>query len=202
MKFVPRSETTRKFIVETTASIFNTKGYAGTSMSDLTEATQLTKGSIYGNFENKEEVAFAAFEYNATQRQDAIDRWMRQADTYRGKLLALVTLHTAAERHVMPKGGCPLLNAGTEADDTHEPLRKRVAEEILHWRKDLILTVRKGIEAGEFKPGTDANKTAVAIMSLIEGGIFITRTTRNPAHLDTALETVRDIIETITLPTS
>lgn len=202
MKFVPRSETTRKFIVETTASIFNTKGYAGTSMSDLTEATQLTKGSIYGNFENKEEVAFAAFEYNAALRQGAIDRWMNQADTYRGKLLALVTLHTSAERHVMPKGGCPLLNAGTEADDTHEPLRKRVAEEILHWRKDLILIIRKGIEAGEFKPGTDANKTAIAIMSLIEGGTFITRTTRNPVHLDTALETVKDIIETMTLPSS
>jgi TetR/AcrR family transcriptional repressor of nem operon len=37
------------------------KGYSGTSMSDITAATGLTKGSIYGNFENKDEVAIAAF---------------------------------------------------------------------------------------------------------------------------------------------
>jgi AcrR family transcriptional regulator len=33
-------------------------------MSDLTDATGLTKGSICGNFSNKEEVALAVFDYN------------------------------------------------------------------------------------------------------------------------------------------
>ena len=59
-----KAERTRNFIIEKTAEIFNRKGYAGTSMSDITEATGLTKGSIYGNFENKEDVALAVFEYN------------------------------------------------------------------------------------------------------------------------------------------
>ncbi len=36
---------------------------------------------------------------------------------------------------------------------------------------------------------------AVAIMSLIEGGILLARTARNPAHLDIALDTVKDLIE-------
>ena len=52
-----RSEKTRQLIIETAAPIFNKKGYAGTSLSDLTQATGLTKGSIYGNFKNKDEVA-------------------------------------------------------------------------------------------------------------------------------------------------
>ena len=59
-----KAERTRQFIIEKTAPIFNEKGYAGTSINDLTEATGLTKGSIYGNFENKDEVALAAFDYN------------------------------------------------------------------------------------------------------------------------------------------
>jgi AcrR family transcriptional regulator len=54
-KTLSKAGRTRQFIIETTAPIFNTKGYEGTSMSTLTEATGLTKGSIYGNFENKEE---------------------------------------------------------------------------------------------------------------------------------------------------
>src|SRR5690606_23622022 len=59
-----KAERTKQFIVEKTAPVFNTKGYAGTSLSDLTLATGLTKGSIYGNFENKDEVALAAFDFN------------------------------------------------------------------------------------------------------------------------------------------
>ena len=31
------------------------KGYTGTSLSDIVDATGLTKGAIYGNFANKDE---------------------------------------------------------------------------------------------------------------------------------------------------
>ncbi|MEL6661006.1 MAG: TetR/AcrR family transcriptional regulator, partial [Bacteroidota bacterium] len=51
-------------IIEKTASIFNKKGYTGTYLSDLTNATGLTKGSIYGNFKDKNEVALEAFRFN------------------------------------------------------------------------------------------------------------------------------------------
>ena len=54
---ISKSEKTTKYIIETVAPIFNRKGYAATSMSDLTAATGLTKGAIYGNFKNKEELA-------------------------------------------------------------------------------------------------------------------------------------------------
>ena len=62
-----KAERTTAFIIETVAPIFNKHGYIGTSMSDLTEATGLTKGALYGNFENKEALALAAFEYNSVQ---------------------------------------------------------------------------------------------------------------------------------------
>ena len=59
-----KTERTRLLIVEKTAPVFNAKGFAGTSLTDLTAVTGLTKGSIYGNFKNKDEVALAAFDYN------------------------------------------------------------------------------------------------------------------------------------------
>jgi len=59
-----KAESTRLFIIERIAPVFNKKGYHGTSLADITEATGLTKGSIYGNFANKEEVAIAVYEYN------------------------------------------------------------------------------------------------------------------------------------------
>jgi len=57
-------ENTAEFILSRTAPIFNKNGYVGTSLSDLTKATGLTKGAIYGNFLNKEDLALKAFQWN------------------------------------------------------------------------------------------------------------------------------------------
>jgi len=55
---------TSDFILQRVAPIFNKQGYVGTSLSDLTEVTGLTKGAIYFNFKNKEELAVKAFKFN------------------------------------------------------------------------------------------------------------------------------------------
>ena len=62
-----KSEKTTKYILEKVAPIFNQKGYSATSMSNLTAATGLTKGAIYGNFKNKEELAIKAFHFSINQ---------------------------------------------------------------------------------------------------------------------------------------
>ena len=69
-----KAERTTQFIIETVAPIFNKHGYIGTSMSQLTEATGLTKGAIYGNFENKLALALSAFEYNRNLLLSELDR--------------------------------------------------------------------------------------------------------------------------------
>ena len=51
-----KSFETKQYILEKIAPIFNKNGYAGTSLSDVTKATGLTKGAIYGNFKDKEEI--------------------------------------------------------------------------------------------------------------------------------------------------
>ncbi|KAA9347177.1 TetR/AcrR family transcriptional regulator [Larkinella humicola] len=197
MKFTPRSEATRQFIIETAAGIFNKKGYAGTSLSDLTEATRLTKGSIYGNFENKEDVALAVFNFNAARRNKLVRDRLSRAARPKEKLLAFIDLFSRDEIQHFPEGGCPLLNAGVEADDTHEPLRQRVAEELIETQTELASIVRMGIQANEFQADTDAEKAAVALVALIQGGIFIARTTQNPFYLDTVLETARKMVHDI-----
>src|SRR5579862_3049417 len=58
-----KGEQTRKKIVAAAAPIFNKRGYEGSSMNDLMEATGLKKGGIYRHFESKEALAAAAFDY-------------------------------------------------------------------------------------------------------------------------------------------
>lgn len=190
-----KAERTRQFIIETTASLFNTKGYEGTSLSDLTTATGLTKGSIYGNFENKEEVALAAFDHNLSKVWGIIQQRIGQAVTYHDKLMVYAQVYHSYSGAAFPKGGCPILNTAIEADDTNPLLKERAARAIQRWKKNISDLIQAGITAGEFRAGADSGQTALSLIALIEGGIMIAKVTNQPGALDTILKTVEGLID-------
>src|SRR3982750_2907777 len=105
-----KAEKTRNFIVEKTARIFNMKGYAGTSLSDLTEATGLTKGSIYGNFANKDEVALAVFDYNLAKLNTGVNTAIAGSTTAAEKLLKMANFYRSKFKNMVTAGGCPIMN--------------------------------------------------------------------------------------------
>ncbi len=194
MSKISKSERTREYIIENTAGIFNVKGYAGTSLSDLTEATKLTKGSIYGNFENKEEVALAAFDHNWKTVQDIVKGEMAKKGTYMEKLLVYVSTYDGFFKYPFPKGGCPILNTATESDDTHPALRKRAADALVSWKNAIVQLVEKGITAGEIRSDVDAEQIALTIMAMIEGIIMITKATGNTKYWHKVMLSVEKLI--------
>lgn len=190
----PKAERTRKFIIEKTAEIFNRKGYAGTSMSDLTDATGLTKGSIYGNFENKEEVALAVFEYNRSLVFNSVQAALDKADSYFEKLMVFGQVYKDVIASVSNRGGCPILNTAVEADDTNVPLQLSAAKALFSWKKSITDIIRQGTEVGEFQKGIDAEGMAVSIIALIEGGVMISKVTRDNRNMDHVLATVQLLV--------
>ncbi|QMW03510.1 TetR/AcrR family transcriptional regulator [Spirosoma foliorum] len=189
-----KAERTRQFIIEKTAPVFNTKGYAGTSLADLTEVTGLTKGSIYGNFENKEEVALACFDYNLSRINQAVVAQIAEATSYYQKLLVYARFYHSFTRSSFLDGGCPILNTATEADDTNNLLKDKAAKAILGWRKRLTDLIKGGIEVGEFRQDVVVDQMALSIIALIEGGIMIAKVTNTPSSLDKVLQTVEMLI--------
>jgi TetR/AcrR family transcriptional regulator, cholesterol catabolism regulator len=49
-----QSERTRRALIDNALELFGTKGYAVTSVQEITEAANLTKGAFYHHFESKE----------------------------------------------------------------------------------------------------------------------------------------------------
>lgn len=191
-----KAQRTKQFIIEKTAPIFNMKGYSGTSMSDITEATGLTKGSIYGNFANKDEVALAAFRFNVKKLHDIFAREIEKEKTFKGKLLVYPRLYSDYYDLRVTQGGCPIINTATEADDTHPVLKKKVERVILSWKEQLVYFIEQGILLGEFKvPSIDPEKTALTIIAMIEGAVMIAKITGNLSTLADIMLSVTKIIE-------
>jgi TetR/AcrR family transcriptional repressor of nem operon len=191
-KELSKADRTRQFIIEATSVVFNKKGYAGTSLSDLTEATGLTKGSIYGNFESKEEVALAVFDYNTCRNRDMIQKRMAQVDTYFDKLMVYTKVYNSDA--LTARGGCPILNTAVEADDTNDLLRDKAAQAVTRWKKTIVELIQCGMATGEFKADIDVDQSALSIVALIEGGIMISKVTKSHANMDQVMRTVETLI--------
>lgn len=189
-----KAEKTRQFIIEKTAPIFNKKGYAGTSLSDLTEATGLTKGSIYGNFINKEEVATAVYIHNITKLNTILMAGIDAQTTAQGKLMAFLDFYRSGWKRISTSGGCPILNCSVEADDNLPFLKKTVQDSVRRWTNKLVRIMENGKKTGEIQD-VDGAEYAYTIAALIEGGMMLSKINDTPKHLYTVLDRAQMIIE-------
>lgn len=53
---------TRQNIIDNSLQLFSVKGYYNTSVSDILDATGLTKGGLYGHFASKEDIWYAVYD--------------------------------------------------------------------------------------------------------------------------------------------
>lgn len=191
-----KAERTKQFIIERSAAIFNKKGVAGTSISDLMEATKLAKGGIYGNFESKEEICVEAFNYLTRAVGKGLDNAVAGDGTASQKLFALLGYY---QDHVVTSeiGGCPLLNFGLEADDTNPTLRLQVAKAIKRSQHRIQKIVDEGKSNGEFSSRVDSNVFAMKMFAMIEGAIFTSRVTGNMATMKSVVDALKKEISSL-----
>ncbi|PWT95983.1 MAG: TetR/AcrR family transcriptional regulator [Bacteroidetes bacterium] len=192
-----KSEKTKQYIIEKTAPLFNTKGFAGTSLNDMVSATGLTKGSIYGNFKNKDEVAAAAFECNFERIEELIEEEMKSHRTYRSKLLAYAKVYENFLKEPFPIGGCPILNTAIESDDTHPELKKKANAALISWKYSIAQLIKKGIEGKEFKKSTNPDQIAITLLALLEGGIMIGKLTGNSKYKKDITKAIENLVKDI-----
>ncbi|MFZ5973298.1 MAG: TetR/AcrR family transcriptional regulator [Bacteroidota bacterium] len=183
-----KAERTRQLIIEKTAPVFNRKGYAGTYLSDLEAATGLTKGAIYCNFENKDDVALAAFDYNFGRVNEYVAKRMLAHENSIDRLLVYPQIYRDFLKIPFLQPGCPILNTSTEADDTHPQLKARAANALRYWKKAIENQVKRGIQRKEIKVDANPSEVAVIIMSLIEGAIMQAKVTNKSTELRVAMD--------------
>lgn len=189
-----KSERTKQFIIERTAPVFNIKGYAGTSLNDMIHVTGLTKGSIYGNFLNKDEVAIAAFDYNFGTVVSYLKQKIEERSTVIDKLLVYPETYRNFLKLSFLKAGCPLLNTSTEADDTHPVLKDKAANALKLWKTSIEKHINHGMETKEIKATTNAAEFAAVVMALIEGAVMQAKVTGKSTELNNTMNFLERMI--------
>lgn len=193
-----KAEKTRQFIIEQSAPLFNTKGLAGTSMSDIMEVTGMAKGGLYGHFETKEDLSYAVVDYNMSQVGIKLRAAISKATTAKGKLEAALDFFSNPMKPPV-EGGCPLLNFGMEADDTNQVIRKKIKNGIDETESVLQKIIEEGIANGEFKDNNNAREMAIKMFAMIEGATMICRVAGHNNQMKIIIGILRKDLETMTV---
>ena len=166
---------TKYRILAKSGALFNTQGYKATSISDITSATGYTKGAIYRHFRNKATLEKETLYHLSSIMFEVLRSQIRRETTAGNKLRAIFRYFESYLKKPVLRGGCPLMNAAIEADDSNPKLRKE-AVKILDILRDSVITILKnGIRHGQIKPDTDLEDHASLIIASLEGAIMMSK---------------------------
>lgn len=193
-----KAERTRQFIIEQTAPLFNSKGFAGTSLNDLTEKTGLTKGALYGNFRDKEDIALTAFKYAIKKVREVVAGNLGEQRTYKMQLFALLDFYAEYVFNPPIPGGCPLLNAAVETDDQYDGIRRVVVKELIQTVSFIQGLIDRGVKSGEFQK-INSKELAYVFFCTIEGAIMFSRAERSEEPMKICVKHCKNLLEKISI---
>jgi TetR/AcrR family transcriptional regulator, transcriptional repressor for nem operon len=189
-----KGEKTKEKIIQAAAELFLRKGFIATSISDLLEATGVTKGSLYFHFSGKDDIALAVLE-NAEEEFMAfldaalagpspaakLDNFFRQA------------LDAHCRRGFI--GGCLFGNTALEASDSNDLYAQRASTLFTKWIANIRTVVADAQAAGQVRTDLPADILAQFVVSSIEGGIMLARLRKEEEPLRRCLDSLRTLME-------
>jgi TetR/AcrR family transcriptional regulator, transcriptional repressor for nem operon len=192
---VRKGEHTRQEIIRKAAPLFNQKGYEGTALSDLMQATGLEKGGIYRHFNNKQELAGQAFEHAWKLAMDTRFHGLDEIPNTVDRLHQFLRNFRDRRPGLVP-GGCPLLNTAIESDDGNPQLRSKARQALRSWLDRLQSTVEEGQRKDQIHSGVDAAELATLIVITLEGSLMVSRLQRKDDAVNLACRHLEKYLET------
>lgn len=184
-------------ILHQAGGLFNSHGYKATSIGHITAASGFTKGAIYRHFKNKEKLEEEALGYLSGIMFENLTKRIKAQKNAGDKLRTIVNFFESYISKPPIKGGCPLLNAAVEADDSNPLLRKK-ANSILEILKDSIYHIlNRGIEFGQIKKNIDKNYLSTIMIASLEGGIMMSKLVRSDKDIRIVIKHLEGMIREV-----
>jgi TetR/AcrR family transcriptional regulator, transcriptional repressor for nem operon len=193
------AEATIEKILQKSGVLFNTQGYKATSISDITELTGLTKGAIYRHFESKNDLEKKALYHLSSILDNKMREVIKAQPTAGTKLRAIFNFFNTYITDPPIKGGCPLLNAAVESDDTNPALRSGALKILNNLRDSIIIILNNGIKYGQLKTNIDKDFYATVVIAALEGAIMMSKLRGNNDDLKKVIKHLETLTREIEL---
>lgn len=172
----PRSEVTRRKIINAAVELFNEVGYPSAGLGDIIERVDVTKGALYHHFDSKESLAFAVID-------EAMERL--------GSVLERSTLSSSALESLIQAGfACAeltssdtLVRTGMHLLTTFAGFNETVAGYYRGWIAGTVYQARKAQAEGDVRAELDPEAVGNVIVDALVGADVISASVSGGADL-------------------
>jgi AcrR family transcriptional regulator len=162
----------REFVIDealdAALQVFWSKGYEGTSLSDLTDAMGITRPSLYATFGNKEEL----FRKVLDRYEDVCMRFMREAlEEKTSRRVVERLLYGSADMQTDPPHppGCLGMNGALACSEDAEPIRQELIGRRIAGEAALRRRLEQAKAEGDLPKTADPAALARYVMTVAQG---------------------------------
>jgi TetR/AcrR family transcriptional repressor of nem operon len=161
-----------------------------TSLDDVMAASGVSKSQLYHYFADKDALVLDVIARQTERVIDAQRPHLGALDSLpalKAWRNAILRLNKAAQGK-----GCPLGSLASELANDSEPARKRLVDSFSMWGDRIENGLVKMRERGELSASADPHDLALALLSAVEGGLLLAKTTRSSRPLELSLDMAID----------
>ncbi len=179
---------TKQLLLDTGLGLLLEHGYNDLGIQALLAATQLSKGSFYHHFKDKEDFALAVVDHYMENVHAGLDEALR--DPSRPPLLRVRRFFEVTQQHYKAQGymGCLLGGLGQELSGVSEVFRKRIAACIGEIARRLGTCLEAARLEGALPRDADTKRMANLLVDCWEGAALRSRLQGNAAPLTAMLD--------------
>jgi hypothetical protein len=119
---------------------------------------------------------------------------IKEQETASEKLHAIFQFFSTYVTNPPIKGGCPLLNASIEADDTNPVLRKGALRILNVLRDSLVTVMENGIQHKQLRAGIDVEYYATVFIASLEGAIMMSKLRGNDDDIKRVVKHLESLV--------
>lgn len=186
---------TRRAILDTAQRIMAHKGYAAVGINEILIEAGVPKGSFYHYFGSKDAFGEAMMKAYFTDYLADMDRIFAEAGlTSAQRLMKYWERWYGMQRFDDCQGKCLTVKLGAEVSDLSKSMRLALAEGTTEIIDRLERIIGSGAEDGSLTIAGNARTVATSLCHMWIGASIMAKIHRQPASLDTAMATTRQML--------
>jgi TetR/AcrR family transcriptional repressor of nem operon len=181
-----RGAATRSRIVNAAADLIYGRGVDRTSLDEVMAEASVSKSQLYHYFADKDALVLAVIALQT-------ERVLGAQQPHLGALDSLPSLRAWGQAIIrlneqVQMRGCPLGSLADELANDSEPARRSLAAGFEIWTGCIEQGLAKMRERGALAASANPHELAVALLSAVEGGLLLSKTTQKSRPLEVSIE--------------
>ena len=184
-------------IVHESLRLFSLKGFTSTSIQDILEAANTSKGGFYNHFSSKEDLFYAVLDAARKIWRERNLIGLEQAESSLKKVTLL--LRNYKDRYLKDAenfpGGCVFITLAVELSDQIPHLSKEIEKGFIGLKNLYKRFLDEGKESGELNRNVNTDAITEMIFNSMLGASVVFNANKSQTGLDKAVNSLIDYLE-------